>query len=148
MKITNHIFLGIIFSIFLFFLNFNFSQISIVFLSSILIDGDHYVYYILKRRNFNLLKCYSWYIENLKRTMRLPMHERKKIYSGFFLFHGIEILIVLFLLGKFISPIFIWIGVGFSFHFIVDIFDEIKVKGSYDKSSLIYNLFRFYNTRN
>lgn len=133
---------------FIFLLYLLFPQISligllIILLSSILIDADHYIYYILKKRDLNLVKCYNWYILHLKKTLSLPMKERKKIYSGFYLFHGIEWILLLFLLGTYVHPFFAFVSAGFLFHWIIDIPHEVYVKRTCDKISLIYNYCRF-----
>jgi len=145
-----HIFLGIIFVTFLHFIfpQITFCNLSIIFFSSWLIDVDHYFYYILKKRNLNLNKCYKWYDKNLKETLVLSMEGRKKIYTGFYIFHGIEPLIILFLLGISVSQFFTFIFIGFFFHMILDIPSEIKIKGTFQKISLIYNYTQFRKIEN
>lgn len=140
-----HIFIGIIFLTILYFL---FPQITlfnllIFFASSIFIDGDHYLYYILREKNLSVVKCFQWYKRNVKRTFSLPMNERKKIYSGFYLFHGIEWIIILFVLGFYVNSLFLFVCMGFLLHFLIDTPSELYFKGTIDKSSLIYNLYRF-----
>ncbi len=140
-----HLIAGIFFVI---ILNFIFPQIgflnlSIILFSSVLIDGDHYLYYILRTGNFNLIKCYKWYNAHLKKTLNLSINERKKIYTGFYLFHGIEPLIILFLSGISISPFFFFIFIGFAFHLALDIPSEIIIKGTVHKISLIYSYTQF-----
>jgi len=140
-----HIFLGAIFTLLLFFLFPKVPPLGflIVFLSSFLIDGDHYVYYLLKEKKFNLIKCYNWYKARVKKTQSLPFEKRKKIYTGFYFFHGVEWLIILFLLGKFVLLIFTFVLIGFSFHLLLDIPSEISFKGTCHKLSLIYNYTQF-----
>jgi hypothetical protein len=140
-----HLIIGIIFVILLklFFPDFTWINLSIILFSSVLIDGDHYLYYILRTKNFNLIKCYAWYKKHLEETLALPMNERKKRYTGFYVLHGIEPLIVLFLLGTSVSPIFLFLFVGFFIHFIVDIPSEIMIKGTVHKISLIYSYTQF-----
>ena len=140
-----HLILGIIFVIILkiFLPNITWISLSIILFSSVLIDGDHYLYYILKTRNFNLIKCYKWYKKHLEETLALPMNERKKRYTGFYVLHGIEPLIVLFLLGISVSQFFMFIFIGFFIHFIVDIPSEIIIKRTVHKISLIYSYTQF-----
>ncbi len=133
---------------FIFLLYLLFPKISligflIIFLSSVFIDVDHYIYYILKERDLNLVKCYNWYMLHLKKTLSLPMKKRKKIYSGFYLLHGIEWIIILFLLGTYVHPFFAFVSAGFLFHWVIDTLHEIYVKRTLDKSSLIWNYYRF-----
>lgn len=140
-----HLIIGIIFVILLklFFPNLTWISLSIILFSSVLIDGDHYFYYILRTKNFNLIKCYTWYKKHLEETLALPMSERKKRYTGFYIFHGIEPLIVLFLLGIFISQFFIFVFIGFFLHFIVDVPHEYYIKRTLHKISLIYSYTQF-----
>ena len=136
-----HFILGIFFTFLLYFL---FPQISligllIILFSSILIDADHYFYYFITTKNLNLTKCYKWYDAHLRKLLSLPMNKRKKVYTGFYIFHGIEWLMMLFLLSKFIFPNFIFIFVGFLFHWMIDAPHEYYIKRTLHKISLIYN---------
>ncbi len=149
MKPKFHIVFGIVSSIIIYFL---FPQITllhllVIFASSVLIDGDHYFYYILKKRNLNLIQCFRWYRDNLKKTLSLPMNERKKIYSGFYIFHGIEWIIIIFVLGFYINPIFYFVSFGFLIHFLVDTPSEFYFKRTFDKISLVWNYHRFRKTQ-
>jgi len=140
-----HIFLGLIFVAVLsfFFPNISFFTFAIIFFSSFLIDVDHVFYYFFKKGNLNPFNAYKWFIERRKQFHKLPMKQRKNFYSGFYMFHGIEWLIVLFLLGSYVNPFFIFIFIGFSFHFVFDVIHEIYDKRTVDKISLIWNYFRF-----
>ncbi len=145
-----HLFLGILFVIILhlFFPQISFFGLSIIFLSSFLIDADHVFYYSLKKRNLNPVKAYIWAIKRTRAFHNLSRAHRKKFYSGFFLFHGVEWLIILFLLGTYVSHFFIFILIGFSFHFIVDTIHEISDKGTVDKISLFWNFYRYEKLKN
>jgi len=140
-----HILFGFFFIAVLFFF---FPQISliglvIIFLSSILIDVDHVFYYFLKKGNLVPLNAYNWYMKRRMQFNLLSREQKKKIYSGFYIFHGIELLIILFLLGNYFYNVFFFIFLGFSFHFIIDLFHEIYEKGTVDKISLIWNYYRW-----
>jgi len=140
-----HFIIGVIFIIFLHFIfpQITFLNLLIILFSSVLIDGDHYVYYIIKKRDFNLFRCYKWYKIETNKTCHLSMNERKKVYTGFYLFHGIEILIILFLLGTYIAQFFIFIFIGFSLHLFFDIISEIYFKRTIHKISIIYSYYRW-----
>jgi len=101
----------------------------------------------MKEKNLNLIRGYNWYKDKIKKTYSLSISERKNIYSGFYLFHGIEWVIVLFLLGYYVNHIFIFISIGFLFHLVVDVSHEIYFKRTLDKSSLIYNYYRWKRLR-
>lgn len=140
-----HLVLGIFFVAIIYFLfHINFFDLSIILLSSILIDVDHFVYYFFKKKNIHFLKAYDWYMERWKKNHTLPREQKRKLnlYSGFYLFHGIEILITLFLFSYYI-PILFFIFIGFSFHLFVDLIYDLYDRGTFDKSSLIYNYFKF-----
>jgi hypothetical protein len=112
--------------------------LAIVLLSSVLIDGDHYFYYIFKTGNLNPIKAIKWHKEHMKKTFSLSMNERKKIYTGFYFLHGIEWIIIFALLGRFVFPVLTYVSIGFLFHFAIDIPAEFYSKRTIHKSSLIY----------
>jgi len=135
-----HILFGILFTVIFHFIfpEVRLFYLVIIFFSSFLIDGDHYLYYILKTKNLNPLKALKWHKEHMKKTLSLPMDERKKIYTGFYFFHGIEWIIIFALLGRFVFTPLTYISIGFLFHFIVDIPHEYYFKRTVHKISLIY----------
>ena len=136
----SHILLGIVFvaAIFLIFPSIGILSVAIIFLSSVLIDVDHYIYYIHKTKNINPLTAYRWFRGNMKKHLAIPKDKRKKIHFGTFFLHGIEILMILFTLGFFVSPIFYFILIGFTFHLISDLALEITLYNEFNKVSVIY----------
>ena len=62
---TQHLLLGIIFSLVLLFLfpQIGFLGASIIILSTVLIDVDHYVYYVYKKKDLSLKNSYNWIIK-------------------------------------------------------------------------------------
>jgi hypothetical protein len=141
----SHFIIGLIFIIFLHFIfpQITFLNLLIILFSSVLIDGDHYIYYIIKKRDFNLFKCYNWYKKETDKTSHLPMSERKKRYTGFYIFHGVEILIILFLLSNYVSQFFFFIFIGFSLHLFFDVISEIYFKHTIHKISIIYSYYQW-----
>jgi hypothetical protein len=139
-----HILFGFIFAVILYFIfpNISFLGIVIIFLSSFLIDVDHILYYFFRKGNLNPFKAYRWYIDRAKKICKLPRQQKKNFYSGLYIFHGVEVLIFLFLLSHYF-PILFFVFLGFSLHFIIDFFHEIYDKATVDKSSLIWNYYRF-----
>jgi hypothetical protein len=140
MYVKEHIILGILFSIILFLI---FPQIglvgfSLIFLSTVLIDVDHYLYYVKKKKDFSLRNAYKWFMKNHANCLKLPKEQRGKNYAGFFVLHGIEILIVLLLL-TFVSNYFFFVFIGFSFHLLFDILDQTSYKKTIDRLSVIYD---------
>ena len=140
-----HLILGILFSGFLFYFFPKIGLIGfiIIILSSFLIDIDHYLYYAYKKKSWNLKKAYKWFIEKRKKLFSLPKIQRKRFYMGFCLFHNVEILIILFFLGRFLSIYFYCILLGFFFHLFLDIIYQLNYIGKVDKFSFIYDLFKF-----
>lgn len=145
---TQHIFLGIIFSSILLFI---FPQIGllgflIILSSTILIDVDHYIYYVYKKKDWSLKKAYNWFIKNQKKFFSLSRKQRNKFYTGFCFLHGIEVLLILFLLS-FISKYFLFIFMGCAFHLFLDLIHQTTYFDRLDRISLIYDFLKFRKLR-
>ena len=110
---------------------------SIILASSVLIDVDHYLYYIYKTKKLNPIKAYYWFRGNALKCKNLPKEKRCKVHFGTYILHGVEVLIILFTLGFFVSNIFYFILVGFTFHLIVDLSTEIIKDNEFNKISII-----------
>ena len=131
MKPHFHILFSALVSAGLFFLGKGPWFITLFFLSSVLIDIDHYFYYIFKKKNLNLIKAYKFF---------------KKPKEGIYLFHTLEFLLifaVLTLLFTFIwnfsfSFIFWPVFFGLLFHDLIDI-----IYGSFQKNKK-YKRYWFY----
>lgn len=117
----HHIIFGLLFALaaFILFPRIGLIGTSIIFLSSVLIDVDHYLFYAFSKKDFSLKNAYEWFIEKSKTNMCLPKNQIKTIPC---LFHGIETSLILILL-IFISPIFFFILLGFLFHQSLDLVD-------------------------
>jgi len=139
-----HILLGLIFAIVIFFLfpSVGILNASIIFLSSFLIDVDHYIYYVFKKKNLNLFKAYHWFKHNTRRCKTLSKEQKQKVHFGTYFLHGIETLILLFVLGNFLSPIFYFILIGFTFHMTLDLTVEIIFENKFNKISSIYTFLK------
>jgi hypothetical protein len=122
-----HALLGFLFSyIAYWFTNITLLQASLIFLASFLIDIDHYIWYVLKAKDFSLKKAYVWH----KKIP--PLH--KPIMQ---VFHTIEFHILVGLFGIFWNG-FYYILIGFIFHSLVDItYFIIRRKISVREYSLI-----------
>ena len=144
MLLKYHIILGAILSLILVNL-FNFSWVAgiIIFLSSVLIDVDHYLYYVHRKKDWSLINAYSWFIIRRKKFLTLSKKQRSQFYTSFDFLHGFEVLIFLFLLGKFISVYFYYILIGVSFHLFLDIIYFKIVYDGFNKSSLVYGFIKF-----
>jgi len=142
---SRHLIFGTLFGvvIFLIFPSIKLFGFMTIILSSVLIDVDHYLLYVKKKKDLSLRNSYKWFIENEKKVLNLIKSQRSEIYVGLCLFHGIEILLILIFLGIFISETFLFIFIGFSFHLILDFVDETTYHNRIDKFSLIYDFFKF-----
>ncbi len=139
-----HLTIGLIISTILFFIfpQIGILGIAIIFLFSFLIDIDHYFYFIHKKNSFNLKKAYLWFREKGRFLKKFPIKERKKFSTGFYCFHGIEIIIILLILGIFVSKYFLYILIGISLHLVLDWIELVHSKKRIFKISLIYDYFK------
>jgi len=126
-----HVLLGLVFSLILFIFceKINLLAAIIIFFSSFLIDFDHYIFIAWKLKQKNIFKAYSTGVSLKKEHNRLGKNQKKKLLKGFYLFHGFEILIILFLLGFLIHKFFYFILIGFLFHLFLD-YLELFFQGS------------------
>ncbi len=139
-----HFFFGVVFSLVLLIL---FPKITwmgalIVLASTVLIDVDHYFYYVYKKRNLNLKRAFEWYDQAKDKFFSLSREQRNKIPSRFYFLHGTEMLIFLFI-GIYLFPFFLFIFVGVAFHLLLDAVDQTVYHDRVDKISLIYDFFKF-----
>ena len=145
MLVKKHIILGFIFSAILFFVfgNVGFIGAGIIFLSSFLIDVDHYIYYLFTKKDFNFFNGIKYFKTCRKKASRMSSEKKRKYYSGWCFLHGVEILIILVILGFFVSRYFFFVFIGFVFHLFLDLIEEISNEGRIDKISCIYDWFKF-----
>jgi len=142
---SRHIFFGLCFTILLHLLFpvVSLFELSLFFLSSFLIDTDHYLYYVIKKRDLRLNRAYKWFVSKRKKYLVLSVDNRKKYYSSFCFFHGIESILFFVLLGIFFNKFFLFIAFGMLLHLILDLYEAIfVVKSRIDKISIIYDYFK------
>ena len=135
-----HIILGLIFSAIIWglFPEIGFLGFMIIFLSSVLIDFEHYVYYSIKSGSLSLRKHYWKAIERTKKWHKLKYEEKLQYQIQPMPMHGIEFVIILVVLS-FIHRVFFYVLVGIAFHMILDIISLIYYKNPLFKLSQIYN---------
>ncbi|MEK6833311.1 MAG: hypothetical protein AABY32_04640 [Nanoarchaeota archaeon] len=140
-----HIVLGFILSLvfFLIFPNIKLIEAGIIFLSSFLIDADHYIYYILNKKSINPINAINYFLIKRKKLGKMSIKKSNEFYSGFYFLHGIEILIILLIAGIFLSKYFLLIFMGFAFHLFLDLLEEIYKGIRLDKISVIYDWFKY-----
>jgi hypothetical protein len=139
MLVENHIKINLILGLILLFFIKPF-YVFIIFLSSILIDFDHYLYHIFEKKNFSLKKAYNWYLIERERFHNLSLNEKKKHRYFIFIFHGSEVLIIFFILSRYYPSLF-FVFLGFLFHFIEDLIIATKFKYLKRKLFLSYAIY-------
>ncbi len=141
MLVKHHILFSFIFAYILtYFIPLSLLAGSLVFLSAVLIDIDHYLYYIFVKKDISLKRAYKWFIKRRQQSLKLTKQEKRKQKHVIMIFHGIELLIILFLLTYF-SYWFYYVLIGVIFHLFLDIIDMIYSKSQLSlKLSFIYNL--------
>ena len=113
----SHIILGAVFSVILFlFLGVSSINAFLVFLSSVFIDIDHYLFYIFRKKDFNLTRACRWHI--CMGDYHKPIMQ---------IFHSVEF-IFLVLAISLIFPAFVFIFLGLLFHSILDILEMVHKK--------------------
>ena len=140
-----HVLLGFVLSLtlFLFCDKINLLAAIIIFLSSFLIDFDHYIFFAFVFKQKNIFKAYSLAKKIKKGIKKLSRKQRKEIKTSFYLFHGIEALAVLFLLGYFIHDLFYFILIGMAFHLILDHIEIFSFNIRIHKISTIFDYICF-----
>lgn len=137
-----HIAFGAIASIIIFiiFPKIGISGALIILLSSFLIDFDHYLYYVYKKRKLGLKGAYHWYSKKCELFKNLKKEEKEKIYTGLCCFHGIESLLILLFLSflcYFFFPKYLIFSIlvlfGFIFHQFLDAIDLYIKDYRFDK---------------
>ncbi|MFH0936568.1 MAG: hypothetical protein V1815_02725 [Candidatus Woesearchaeota archaeon] len=105
-----------------------------VFFAGFLIDVDHYIYYVLKFKSFNLKKAYKYFEE----------YEKKRHFKDVLcIFHTIEFFILLLILSFYNKIIFL-IFIGIIFHEILDLID-MYIKKLWEARALSFIMWLIRN---
>jgi len=115
MKIKVHVLASFIIAFLIFLITKNAIYFSLVFLSGILMDADHVLYFVLKNRRFNLVENYRWCLGRLEDFKKGNFQKPCP-----FIFHSVEFLILIFILSIIYNPLF-FLLIGFASHMILDI---------------------------
>jgi hypothetical protein len=92
----------------------NIEQIFLFAIGSVLIDIDHYIFYILRFKRFDLKGMFEYY------EGWLPSVKDKIPYAGICIFHTIEIYLILIVSAAYISGV-LYLVVGLAFHQALDL---------------------------
>jgi len=139
-----HVLFGFLFSVFLLILfpETGIINVSLLFLSSILIDIDHYFFYVYEKRGFNLRKAYDYFIEHKKKWEEFGKSTNYNLPPAFFIFHGLEVLLLLFALSFFFKPLY-FVFIGFSFHIFLDLIEQAVYSSKYQKISAVNDFLNY-----
>lgn len=125
------------FLFFVIFPNTNMIFLALLFLSSFLIDFDHYLVFVLKKKKFSLLKAFDYHEEAGKIEIKeYSSGIRRK--GDFHLFHTLEFNIIIFALG-FLWEGFFYVFGGIIFHSISDIIYLIYQRRFYRREFFLTN---------
>jgi hypothetical protein len=130
-----HFILSFILSFLLLIFNVNPIFCLLFFLSGFLIDTDHFIYYVQKKKDFNLRNAYYYNKNYLEQDLK-----RKNQTRLVYIFHTVEFLIILFVLSLF-SELLWSVLLGCLFHILTDFISEISSK--HKKYKRVYSLI-FY----
>jgi len=113
MLVSRHVIISTVFILaFSYLNNFSMAVLAIIFASSILIDFDHYLFYVWRKKDFSLVRAYEFYMNM----------ERPTVKSGIMIFHTIEFFIFVLLIS-FALPWVTFILAGMLLHIGLDIYD-------------------------
>lgn len=121
MKPLTHLIFGVLFAfiLLLIFPAIGLIGFLIILLSSVFIDADHYIYYILKKKDWDLKNAYDWFVKKEKEFRKLSIEKRKQFSLPLCFLHTLEFLLIFAVLSVF-SNIFLYIFTGFVFHIFLD----------------------------
>ena len=110
----------------------------IIFLSSWMIDIDHYFWYAFETKKLNPKNAINWYIKSTAKWDKLSAKEKSEFKKGIYIFHYISFWIILIILTFFYN-FAIWILAGVIIHISAD-WSNMILKGDsiYSKLSHIY----------
>jgi len=121
-------------------------QSTIVFLSSFLIDVDHFLIYVIIKKDLSLKRASLYFIQLKEKWIALNPEERINKKYVLFPFHGIEFWIFLLILTP-VFPLIWFVLIGFIIHMVPDYIDLAYYKYPlYRKISQIYLYYHNINT--
>lgn len=130
-----HLFFGLVISLILF--PFFSWQVLLFLAATVLIDFDHYLIYMIKRKDLGLKTSYAFFRD-------LDKKQKNQNFKGFYtfflcIFHTYEFLLILFILSFIYNPLLL-IFLGFIYHLAIDI---VFVRIVYNKKYLFFYLKNF-----
>lgn len=144
---TQHVIFGAIFAFLLHLLYPSFSSLGlmIIFLASFLIDVDHYLLYVIEKKDISLRKAYIWCRDLGLTYESLTFKQLKTARIPICFFHTFESTIILLILS-FFSEFILFIFLGFIFHLLVDYTYALIIAINSSREVVYYHPFLlFYN---
>ena len=92
----------------------NWMQIAVFAVGSILIDIDHYLFFVLRQKKFGIKAMFDYHDSLFKKKDQIP-------YAGICVFHTLDFFLLVGILSIFF-PILIFLLSGLVFHFLIDLF--------------------------
>jgi hypothetical protein len=89
------------------------AQLAAFAAGSILIDVDHYIFYIFRRRRFDVKGMFAYFEALQEIQHHIP-------YAGICIFHTVEFYLLVYLLSR-TYPLLVPVFVGMLFHFGLDL---------------------------
>jgi hypothetical protein len=133
----NHILFGFLFSTILYFLlPLTILEATIIFLSSFLIDFDHYLLYVYRKKRLSLKNSLRYFYNEGKKWKKI-MPIKNQYKRNIFIFHGVETWIPLAIISIYF-PIFWFVLIGIGIHIFLDYIIILRLKDPwYSKFSII-----------
>lgn len=137
-----HILLGAVFSALVWLLlpGIPLYGIVLIFLSSFLIDFDHYACAVRRNGSLSLKKAFRYYYD-LNKIGDKELERGIKRKGDFHVFHTVEFHLLVFALGFVFEP-FSFVFIGMTFHSLMDLID-MSFKGRlYRREFFLFNWMR------
>ncbi|PXY71330.1 hypothetical protein CXX78_00655 [Candidatus Parvarchaeota archaeon] len=136
-----HIFWGLILSIFIWFFHpeIKIIYLLLVFLSSFLIDFDHYLVAVKNTKSLSLQKAFNYFALLGKNELNRKKKKRKK--DPLMIFHTAEFHLLVLAVG-FLEEAFLFIFLGMFFHSLLDIIWLIKNDRLHKREYFLINWLR------
>ena len=137
-----HIVLGLIFTAIVYFSvpGIEWYFLLLIFLSSFLIDFDHYVASVIKTGNIGLFKSFEYH-RKMQKVEKKENEKGIRQRGDFHLFHTIEFHALIGLLGLFWVG-FVYIFIGMVFHSLIDVISLIHEDRTYRREFFFFNWIR------
>ena len=134
MKTWVHLLTSIIIAI-LFYPIYNW-KVALIIVGGVLIDVDHYLWWVCQHREISLIKSYKFFIRNIE------VNDFSNVYGILLIFHTIEFFLIMVVLSYYSIYAFMF-TTGLMSHYVLDaIFTAYMAKRIVANHSLAYWLYK------